>query len=73
MKCIVFVVMFLLGVISHAEAGMDEANEAYERGDYESAYREWFPLAEQGDAVPSTTSASCTTMVMVCSRTLPKP
>ncbi len=51
MKCIVFVVMFLLGVISLAEAGMDEANEAYERGEYESAYREWFPLAEQGDAV----------------------
>lgn len=51
MKCIVFVVMFLLGVISLAEAGMDEANEAYERGDYESAYREWLPLAEQGDAV----------------------
>ncbi len=30
---------------------MDEANEAYERGDYEAAYREWLPLAEQGDAV----------------------
>ena len=50
MKCIVFVVMFLLGVISFAEAGMDEANEAYERGDYATAYREWLPLAEQGDA-----------------------
>ena len=50
MKCIVIAVMFLLGVISLAEAGMDEANEAYERGDYLSAHREWLPLAEQGDA-----------------------
>ena len=34
MKCIAFAVMFLLGVIGLVGAGMDEANEAYERGDY---------------------------------------
>ena len=51
MKCIVFAVMFLLGVIGLAEAGMDEANKAYERGDYRSAHRGWLLLVEQGDVV----------------------
>ena len=30
---------------------MDGPNEAYERGDFASAYSEWLPMAEQGDAV----------------------
>ena len=30
---------------------MDKANEAYERGDYALAYREFLPLAEDGDAI----------------------
>lgn len=29
----------------------DEANAAYQAGDYETAYRELLPMAEQGDAV----------------------
>ncbi len=51
MNCTVFMVIFLLGVISSAGAGMDKANEAYERGDYALAYREFLPLAEDGDAI----------------------
>jgi hypothetical protein len=31
-------------------AGWDEGIAAYERGDYETALRELYPLAEQGDA-----------------------
>ncbi len=31
-------------------AGWDEGNAAYDRGDYETALREFQPLAEQGDA-----------------------
>ncbi len=30
-------------------AGFDEGVAAYDRGDYAIAYREWLPLAEQGD------------------------
>ena len=33
-----------------AWAGFDEGRAAYDRGDYETALREWRPLAEQGDA-----------------------
>ncbi|MGB1548059.1 MAG: tetratricopeptide repeat protein [Alphaproteobacteria bacterium] len=33
-----------------AFAGYDEGSEAYKQGDYQAAYREWLPLAEQGDA-----------------------
>jgi len=49
-KCIVFAVIILLGVIGLAEAGMDEADEAYKRGEYALAYREFLHLAEDGDA-----------------------
>ncbi len=35
-----------VGVIGHAEAGMDEANEAYERGGYASAYRDWLAVKD---------------------------
>ena len=31
-------------------AGRVDAVAAYERGDYATAFREWLPLAEQGDA-----------------------
>ena len=33
-----------------AWAGFDEGVAATKRGDYETALREWRPLAEQGDA-----------------------
>ena len=42
--------MFFFDVNCLVKAGMDEANEAYERGDYASAYRQLLPLAEQGHA-----------------------
>ncbi len=32
------------------QAEDDSAYDAYQRGDYATAYREWFPLAEAGDA-----------------------
>ncbi|MCE2510802.1 MAG: hypothetical protein J4G10_07500 [Alphaproteobacteria bacterium] len=35
---------------SPALAGYEEGNEAYQQGDYQIAYREWLPLAEQGDS-----------------------
>ena len=33
-----------------AKAGYGEGNDAYKQGDYQSAYREWLPLAEDGHA-----------------------
>jgi TPR repeat protein len=32
------------------QAEDDSAYDAYQRGDYAAAYREWLPLAEEGDA-----------------------
>ena len=40
----------LLGLTAPAWAGLDEAVAAYQRGDYASAFREFRPLAEQGNA-----------------------
>ncbi len=40
---------FTLGLTAPAWAGWDEAEAAYQRGDYATAIREWRPLAEQGD------------------------
>jgi len=33
-----------------AWADFDDGMAAYERGDYETAFEEWLPLAEQGHA-----------------------
>jgi len=33
-----------------AKAGYGEGNDAYQQGDYQSAYREWLPLAEDDHA-----------------------
>ncbi len=33
-----------------AAAGYGEGNEAYQQGDYQTAYREWLPLAEEGSS-----------------------
>ncbi len=40
----------IIGLAAPAWAGFDEGVAAYERGDYETALREFRPLAEQGDA-----------------------
>ncbi len=40
---------FTLGLTAPAWAGWDEAEAAYQRGDYATAIRELRPLAEQGD------------------------
>jgi TPR repeat protein len=39
-----------LGLVPPAEAGFDEGVAAYDRGDYETAFREIKPLAERGNA-----------------------
>ncbi len=41
---------FTLGLTAPAWAGFDEGVAAYNRGDYATAFREWRPLAEQGNA-----------------------
>src|SRR5208283_4714609 len=40
----------LAGFAALAYAGFDEAKEAYEKGDYSTAYKEFKALAEQGNA-----------------------
>jgi uncharacterized protein len=40
----------LLGLTSMAWGGIDEGLAAYDRSDYATAYREFLPLAQQGDA-----------------------
>ena len=39
-----------LSLTTSALAGFDEGWAAYERGDYATAYEEWLPVAEQGNA-----------------------
>ncbi len=41
---------FTLGPTAPAWAGVDEGVAAFMRGDYATAFREWRPLAEQGNA-----------------------
>ncbi len=41
---------FTLGLTVPAWAGLDEGVAAYHRGDYATAFREWHPLAKQGNA-----------------------
>ena len=40
----------LLGQAASTQVGLDEAQAAFKRGDYETALREFRPLAEEGDA-----------------------
>ncbi len=42
--------VLVLGVSGPVVAGFDEGLAAYERGDYETAYKEFLPLAQTGDA-----------------------
>ncbi len=48
MKRVISAVVVLIGLAAPARAGFDEGVAAYERGDYETALREFRPLAEQG-------------------------
>ncbi len=50
MKRVISAVVVLIGLAAPAWAGFDEGVAAYERGDYETALREFRVLAEQGDA-----------------------
>ena len=50
MKRIALAVALLVSVAAPAWAGFEEGQAAYARGDYETAVREWVPLAEQGNA-----------------------
>ncbi len=50
MKRVVSAVIVLIGFAAPAWAGWAEAEAALERGDYETALREFRPLAEQCDA-----------------------
>ncbi|MHC4094404.1 MAG: tetratricopeptide repeat protein [Planctomycetota bacterium] len=42
------IVALVVGLATPAGAGFDEGRAAYERGDFETALREFRPLAEQG-------------------------
>ena len=44
------VVVALLFSAGSAWADFDDGVAAFHRGDYETAFREWLPYAEQGDA-----------------------
>ncbi len=50
MKRFLLVLVLTCTLSTPAWAGFDEGAAAYERGDYETALREWRPLAEQGHA-----------------------
>ena len=45
-----FAVILSLWLTTPAWAGFNEGLAAYERGDYTTAYEEFLPIAEQGDA-----------------------
>ena len=48
MKRLVLTVVILIGLAAPAWAGFAEGVAAFNRGDYETALREWRPLAKQG-------------------------
>jgi len=50
MKLKVFSVLLILLLGTPAYADYAKGKEASDRGDYETALKEWKPLAEQGDA-----------------------
>ena len=54
MRLAVLGALFVLALAVPAWAGFDEGVAAYKRGDYETALKEFRPLAEQGDAVAQT-------------------
>ena len=48
MQRIALALALLVSLAAPAWAGFDEGLAAYERGDYETALKEWEPLAEHG-------------------------
>ncbi len=50
MKRIALIAVFLVALAAPAWADFQAGWEAYERGDYATALREWRPFAEQGNA-----------------------
>jgi TPR repeat protein len=50
LKCHIIAVVILVAVSSVARAGIDEARSAYQSGEFEIAFNEYGPLAEQGNA-----------------------
>ena len=50
MRRIALAFILLAGLARPAQAGMDEADAAYNRGDFETTYAELRPIAEGGDA-----------------------
>ena len=50
MKCQLLTIATVLLLAAPAWGDFDDGQAAYERGDYETAFEEWLPLAEQGDA-----------------------
>ncbi len=46
--CWAYSLLLVVLMASPALAGLDEGKDAYGRGDYATALREWRPLAEQG-------------------------
>ncbi len=49
MKRLVLTVAILIGLAAPAWADLKSGGDAYNRGDYAAAIREWTPFAEQGD------------------------
>ena len=49
-RLMILMIALIVGLGAPAWAGFDEGAAAYKRGDYETAFREMKPLAEQGDA-----------------------
>src|SRR3990167_2084457 len=47
---ILLAAFLLLGITTPVKADFDAGKSAYDRGDYATAFREWKPLAEKGDA-----------------------
>ena len=43
--------VFALLLTTLAHADFQAGTDAYDRGDYETAFKEWLPLAEEGDAL----------------------
>ena len=52
MKRIALAAVILIALVGPGWAGFDEGWAAYERGDYETALKEFRPLAKQGYAMP---------------------
>ncbi len=48
----VVLALVIVLVAAPAWADYEAAEEAYDRGDYATALKEWRALAEQGDALP---------------------